>query len=272
MTDVATLWVIGIACLIVALVGKSITIGTVQLPETAGKKVRVGMVAVGVLALVLGAVLFVRPNGYQQSPQTSASNGAVATASSPASSPESSTGASQPVSPAPVSAASHGGTGTPSATTQTSPPTPPQASPTQQPLYLDTLTPITDGAPAPQAASWQLGTRSYSHSLEYTVDSDPGANPCSLSATYSIPGSYQYLVATVGVPNTASSQGGTVNFEVDDDFGDPLGNQSAQYGQPAQMHVPVQGLSTLTLLTSSPQSCAPGASWQAVWADAELLP
>jgi hypothetical protein len=101
------------------------------------------------------------------------------------------------------------------------------------------------------------------------VDANPGANACNLSATYRIPGSYQYLVATVGVPDAS---GGQIDFEVGDDLGDPLGTQSAQYGQPAQIRVPIQGYSALTLWTSSPQSCAEGASWEAVWGDAELLP
>jgi hypothetical protein len=159
-----------------------------------------------------------------------------------------------------------------SAAPKTSPPASPEASATQKPLYLDTLTPITDGAPAPEAGSWQLGTHTYPHSLEYTVDNNPGANPCNLSATYRIPGSYQYLVATVGVPDTPSGQGVTVNFEVNDGVGAPLGTQSAQNGQPEHIRVPVQGLNTVTLWTSSSQSCAEGTSWEAVWGDAELLP
>lgn len=72
-----------------------------------------------------------------------------------------------------------------------------------------------------------------------------GDNPCDLSATYSFPGSYQYFVAMAGVPS--NSQGGTVSFEVDDEFGDPLGDQSAQYGNPEQMHVALQGLNTIVL-------------------------
>ena len=52
MTDVAVLWIIGLACLIVALLGKAVTVGSVQLPEAAEKRARFGMAIVGVLALV----------------------------------------------------------------------------------------------------------------------------------------------------------------------------------------------------------------------------
>jgi hypothetical protein len=246
----------------VALVGKSITLGSVQLPETAGKTVRVGMAAVGAVALALGAVLFIRPNGDQRPPQAAAPNGVVASSSSFTSPPEPSTGTSQSATSAP----------------KTSSPASPKAAAAQNPFYLATLTPTIDGtmqgeSAAPEAGSWRLGAKTYLHSLGYTANN----NLCDpyLSATYNIEGSYRYLVATVGVsdtPSDSSGQGVTVSFEVDDSSGDQLGTQSAQYGQPEQIRVPVQDLKTLTLKTSSSEGCFGGASAEAVWGDAELLP
>lgn len=258
MTDAATLWIIGIACLIVALLGKAIRIRDFELPEAAGKKVRAGMAVVGVLALVLGTALFTRPNGDQQLPQAAPSNGADTPGFS-ASPPEPSAGTSQPAASASASVPA------------TSPPAPP-AAPVRKPFYLDTLTPVTDGEPAPEPGSWQLGTRTYPHSLKYAADNPQVDNVCYFSATYRIPGSYQYLVATVGIPDTPGGQGSAVNFQVSDGVGESLGTQSAQYGQPEQIRVPVQGLSTLTLGTSSPQTCAQGSGWEAVWGNAELIP
>lgn len=220
------------------------SMGRVQRPGTAANRVWVG-VAVSAVAFVLGAVLVIHPNGDRQSPP--------------------STGASQPT----ASASEPAATSSPGVPATTSSP---QASATQKPLYLDTLTPITDGEQAPEAGSWQLGTRTYPNSLEYTVDTPGVSNACYLSATYNIPSSYQYLVATVGIPDSSGSQGATIDFEVAEDFGNPLGDQTAQYGQPEQIRVPIQGANTLTLLTSSPQTCGEGSGWEAVWGDVELLP
>ena len=55
MADVAVLWMASVACFIVAFIGKAVTIGSVQIPGIAEKKVaRIGMAIVGTLALVLG--------------------------------------------------------------------------------------------------------------------------------------------------------------------------------------------------------------------------
>lgn len=262
MTGVATLWIAGIACLIVALVGKAIKIGGfVELPETAGKKVRAGMAVVGMIALALGAVLLLHSNGSQQ-PQATATSGTIPAPRTSELAPESPAATSQAAITAP--SASPAGSKAPAVA--------------QKPLYLDTLNGTIDGtiqgeSAAPETSSWILGTRTYPHSLGYTADN----NLCDpyLSVTYVIPGSYQYLVATVGVSDIqtdSSGQGVVVSFEVDDSSGDQLGTQSAEYGKPGQMRIPIQGVTSLTLKTSSSLGCFGGGSTEAVWGDAELLP
>jgi hypothetical protein len=259
VTDVALLWMLGLACLIVALIGKSVTIGNVELPETAEKKARAGMALVGSIALVLGSVLFIDPNGNQQPSQAVATMHPTPMPSQAAPS----TDRSQPVASASV------------ASTTPSPSQTPRLA-EQRPFYLSTLTGTIDQsdvqAAAPENGSWQLGTRTYPHSLGYSADN----NLCDWSqkVTYTLPGSYLYLVAAVGVsdiPSDGSGQGVAVRFEVDDGSGNQLGAQSAEYGQPAQMRVNIQGATTLTLITSSTQGCFGSGSTVAVWGDAELL-
>lgn len=259
MTDVTALWIVGLACLIAALIGKAVTIGNVQLPETAEKKARAGLAVVGSIALVLGCALFIRPNGDQQPAQTAATTQPVRTPSS--SNPASSTTPAAVASPTGISAP---------------PSTPHTPSTTLKPLYLDTLTGTTNQddtqAAAPESGSWQLGTQAYPHSLGYSAD----LNLCDLSqsVTYAIPGGYQFLVATVGVsdtPTDTSGQGVAVSFEVDDGSGNQLGSQSAQYGQSEAIRVDIQANTTLTLVTASTRGCFGSGSTEAVWGDAQLI-
>jgi hypothetical protein len=53
----AVLWTAGVACLLVAVLGKRVRIGPVQLPAAEGRA-RVSMASIGLLALVLGSLLF----------------------------------------------------------------------------------------------------------------------------------------------------------------------------------------------------------------------
>src|SRR5689334_22193354 len=75
MTGVAVLWTASVACLVAALLGKAVTIGSVEIPEipeAAEKKARIDMAVVGTLALVLGLVIFVEPNVNQGPAQAAA--------------------------------------------------------------------------------------------------------------------------------------------------------------------------------------------------------
>ncbi|MBS2532629.1 hypothetical protein KGQ20_07570 [Catenulispora sp. NF23] len=61
MALVAVFWLVGLACLIAALAGTGvIKIGTVEIPAFSTRLARSGAVAVGVIALLLGWVVFVR--------------------------------------------------------------------------------------------------------------------------------------------------------------------------------------------------------------------
>jgi hypothetical protein len=61
VTGVVMLWTLGPACLIVALLGKAVTIGSVQLPSAAEKPARPGLAIVGSLALIFGLMIFLGP-------------------------------------------------------------------------------------------------------------------------------------------------------------------------------------------------------------------
>jgi hypothetical protein len=62
----AVFWLVGLACLIAALAGKAVKVGTVEMPAFAARATRIGASGVGVLALFLGCVVYFgwgRPGG-----------------------------------------------------------------------------------------------------------------------------------------------------------------------------------------------------------------
>jgi hypothetical protein len=62
----AVFWLVGLACLIAALAGKAVKFGTVEMPAFAARITRIGASGVGVLALLLGCVVYFgwgRPGG-----------------------------------------------------------------------------------------------------------------------------------------------------------------------------------------------------------------
>jgi hypothetical protein len=62
MTSVAILWLLGLACVIVALLGAAVKVGGIELPGAAARSARVGVLLVGLIALILGTVLFTQRN------------------------------------------------------------------------------------------------------------------------------------------------------------------------------------------------------------------
>lgn len=58
MTFVAVFWLVGVGCLIAALAGKGVKIGSVELPAFAAVATRLGAAGVAVMAFALGTVLF----------------------------------------------------------------------------------------------------------------------------------------------------------------------------------------------------------------------
>jgi hypothetical protein len=58
MTAVTTLWLVGLACLVAAVAGQRIKVGSIHLPALDSRASRVGVAAVGVMSLLLGGVLF----------------------------------------------------------------------------------------------------------------------------------------------------------------------------------------------------------------------
>lgn len=169
----------------------------------------------------------------------------------------------------PAASGSPGRSSAPASTTPTKSASQTQAT-TAVPTYLADLTPTTvqDGivSVAPQAGEWQMSGVFYPHSLAYSADSDL----CSLqqTVTYQIPSSSRSFVATVGVIDTVSNpqdQGDTVEFQVDNDSGDQIGAQTAQYGETAVIDVTFQDLTSLTLITSSTVGCFGDSSTLAVW-------
>jgi NPCBM/NEW2 domain len=145
------------------------------------------------------------------------------------------------------------------------------------PLYLAGLVGTTDQAGiqsvAPEPGQWRMAGILYPHSLGYSGTSAL----CALqqSVTYQIPSSYQDFIATVGVfdiPSDPQGQGDAVDFQVDNGSGTQLGAQTAQYGEPAVIDVRVQGVTSLTLITSSTVGCFGDNSTEAVWGNARLVP
>jgi NPCBM/NEW2 domain len=255
MTGVALLWTASIACLIVALLGKSAAIGSVQIPETAEKKARIGLAIVGMLALVLGIIIFVRPNGDQESAQAAAKTRPTSIPSlSPPSSDQSQDNGLPTDSPS-SSPQAGSSTGLPSAT-----------------LYLADQTGTTGGgagADSPESGTWIMAGATYLHSIGY-----PGLGLGYGEVTFTLNGSYTYFIATVGVADSAdpNDQSTQVTFEVDDGSGDELGSEAAQYSSPQVIKIPLQGITSLTLLTNAPAGFyADSNAFVAVWGDARVV-
>lgn len=58
MTFVAVFWLFGLACLLAVLAGKEVKIGNVELPAFSARSTRIGATGIGIVALLLGSVLF----------------------------------------------------------------------------------------------------------------------------------------------------------------------------------------------------------------------
>jgi hypothetical protein len=99
VAGVAVLWAAGIGCLVAALVGKEVTIGSVELPAAAERLTRAGMAVIGVLAIILGIALFAHSGSGQQAPKVSPAAPANASAGN---SPVTTSPASSETSPAPA--------------------------------------------------------------------------------------------------------------------------------------------------------------------------
>lgn len=256
MTYVGILWIIGIICIIAAVLGKEVSFGEFKFPAAAEGKVRGVVAAVGVMAVAAGGALFIYPNGMQQprqSPQAAATEPVITPGSA---------------SPAVAQSSSNP---SPSKTSASPSPSKSSRSSSGKPLYLSSLTGTTDGGysqVAPDSGPQVLGSETYPHSLAYPMSDDICYS--SESITYSFSGRYHYLVAKVGASSPpGSNDGSSISFEVDTSSGNQLGTTSAKYGSPGDLRVNVAGQTSLTLTTSS-QGCPAGND--AVWGNVELLP
>ena len=246
MTDVAVLWIIGLACLIVALLGKAVTVGSVQLPEAAEKRARFGMAIVGVLALVLGVVLIVQPSGSQPTAQPVGTNPGSTPASSP---PDQSTG-SPMATDSPYTSSPTASTGADSGNSA---------------IFLSDLTP--SGNDTPDSGKWSMLGHAYPHSIGYA-----GSCYQQFTTNYDLNGSYHYFDATVGI-DEANQSDTQVEFTI---YGNPDGGSirklkdvPASWASPASIHVSVSGATQLTLDTNSEEACL---DVEFVWGDARLTP
>lgn len=254
---VGILWIIGFICIIGAILGKEISFGDFKVPAAAEPKVRGSVAVMGVVALVAGGAIFRYPNGMQQPQQVPQPAGA----GRPLTAPSANSSAAAQSS----SASSSSSISTPPSPTDSPKPT------AVKPLYLSSLTGVTGaaGMVAPNAGPQLLGATTYQHSLAYPLSGDLNEEP--QSYTYSFPGKYHYLVATVGAssPQGAQNDGSSIGFEVDDGSGNQLGATSAKYGSPGDLRVNIQGQTSVTLVTST--SGLPGGT-DAVWGNVELVP
>lgn len=249
MTGSAVLWIVGLACFIVALFGKDVTIGNIKIPATAEKRARAGIGIVGVLALILGAILVFHPNDDQQSVQTVGVLGNSAPSTSPPNlAQEGSTPDATAGSPSPT----YSGT--------------PILGSADIATYLSDMNP--GGTDTPDVGSYNLLGHAYRNSIgfsdtcgdEYTVN-------------YDLNGKYQNFSATVGISdsdqNSADEQ---AEFSV---FGNPGGGPerklrevTAAWGAPSEINIKIRGVTLLTLDTADPNSCIMG---EMVWGDARLI-
>jgi NPCBM/NEW2 domain len=139
-------------------------------------------------------------------------------------------------------------------------------------LYLADQTGITGGGAgddSPESGKWTMAGTTYPHSIGY-----PGLGQGYGYVTFTLNGSYKYFIATVGVADSAdpNDQSTTVTFEVDDGSGNELGSKAAQYGNPQVIKVPLQGITSLTLLTNAPAGFyADSNAFVAVWGDAQVV-
>lgn len=133
-------------------------------------------------------------------------------------------------------------------------------------FYLANESSVTSGGNPPESREWAIARTNYVHSIGYP---DLCVSP---STTFTLSGSYKYFIATVGVADTAASpdQSTTIDFEVDDPSGNQLGSETAQYGQPQTIEVPVQGLTSITLDTST-GDCFISNDSVAVWGNARVV-
>ena len=198
MTGAAALCLLGVACVIVALVGKSVKVGSVQLPEVGQKWTRVGMAFVGIVSLAIGLLL-----NFRLTQQPASADGVIS--HTPALS-STSPGNSSQSSPTPG---------------ETSAPAPSPASSVNQvavgpPMYLASMIP-SDGD-VPRSDTWSINGHPYTHSIGYD------ATCASYSTSYLISGHYQYFEATAGVDDGApeDDQGPTVEFTI---YANPGGGQ-----------------------------------------------
>lgn len=259
MADVAVLWMASVACFIVAFIGKAVTIGSVQIPGIAEKKVaRIGMAIVGTLALVLGLMIFVRPNGDQEPAQA-----AVKTRSTSIPS----------LSPQPTDQSQTNGSPTASPSSSAQP-----SSSTGPPVYLADQ-PIDPGSTSPpQTGTWSMLHHSYARSIGYLGDNNV-CGPDSATISYGLGGRYQWFQATVGLNDDAapadqemaSNTGADFTVQANTGGGSmrTIFDGQEWWGHPVQIQVSVVDATLLQLETNG---CLSSSDSVAVWGSARLLP
>jgi hypothetical protein len=146
------------------------------------------------------------------------------------------------------------------------------------PFYLTTsqdgiTRPDDSRAMLPVGDTWSLGGKPFIDSLGYSAD----VNLCdpSQSVTYTFAKSYRFFVASVGVydvPGDTSGRGIAVEFKVKNSSGVQLGARSVRYGPSRLIYLNIQGLTSLTLVTSSSVGCFGVKGTEAVWGSARLMP
>lgn len=150
--------------------------------------------------------------------------------------------------------------------------------PPAHPFYLSTsldgtTRPDDSRAMLPLSGSWRLGNETFIDSLGYSAD----VNLCdpSQSVTYTFAKPYRFFSASVGiydVPGDTGGQGVAVEFEVKNSSGIQIGARSVLYGRPRPIYLNIQGLTSLTLVTSSSVGCFGVKGTEAVWGSARLIP
>jgi hypothetical protein len=107
----------------------------------------------------------------------------------------------------------------------------------------------------------------YSHSIGYA-----GSCYQEFTTNYDLNGSYRYFDATVGI-DAANQSGTQVEFTISGNPGGgsmkKLKDVSASWASPASIHLPVNGVTQLTLDTNSGEACL---DVEFVWGDARLTP
>jgi len=250
VTGGAVLWVVGLACFIVALLGKEVTIGNIQIPATTQKRARAGIGIVGAMALILGAILVFYPANGQQPGQAIGTSGPSASRTT------------SPPDPTQGSPSSYPAVSSPSPTSSVAP----------APGNADTATYLADmtasGANTPDVSSWDLLGHAYTHSIGF---SDTCGD--AYAVNYDLNGKFQDFDATVGVNDSdQSTSNEQAQFTI---YGNPGGGPArklrevpASWGAPVSIsNLSVRGATLLTLVTADPNSCVMG---EMVWGNARL--